>query len=106
MREEKNIPMAQKTSFDFSWALFFICLAPPLCFPLIPLLFCLPIALLFCLAWWRHCCCLTILGTCSHPMSSGSWQWFWGGGGCVSHCCGFGQCHYKLDKNIKNLPLK
>jgi hypothetical protein len=33
MREKKNIPTAQKTSFDVSWALFFVCLAPPSLFP-------------------------------------------------------------------------
>ena len=33
---KKNIPTAQKTSFDVSWALFFICLTPPSLFPLCP----------------------------------------------------------------------
>ena len=50
--------MAQEMSFDVSWALFFICFAsfslfyPPSSSPAV---------LSFCLAWWQHCHCLTVL---------------------------------------------
>jgi hypothetical protein len=40
MRRKENIPTAQKTSFDVSWAFFFVCLAPPLCFLFVPPLRC------------------------------------------------------------------
>ena len=62
------VPTAQETLFDVSWT-FFLFAFPSLCgFPLIPLLFCLPVvsshldvALSFHLVWWLHCHCFAIL---------------------------------------------
>ena len=53
--------MAQETSFDISWALFFVCFASFSLFAHCLVVPSSPTVPLFHLAWWWCCCCLAIL---------------------------------------------
>jgi len=67
MRRKKNVPTAQETLFDVSWAFFFVFPAFLSLFPLLPLIALSPsrlqspCSLSLHLAWWWRWPCLTIL---------------------------------------------
>jgi len=96
MRRKKNLPTAQETLFDLSWAFFCSPRLPFIVFPSSPhhsisqsppvaLFIVVPFGLVVALAL-SHCFAVVPIPTpqaVAHGGGSGSW-----GGGCVGHCCG------------------